>query len=595
MHKRVALIGLFVIVIAALLIDGAVVNAQNLLINGFNVAYGGRTFDAASNATTFTYVVSGTDAPPDLSHFDIALPFCAPTLVVVSFSPADAVSFGTDPTTGLSGIKWDLPLLTTETRTYAITFEGYVGEGMVQVAVKGGDGFEVGSLPGPACVVPSIDVEKLVSIDGGAAWDDADAAPGPTLDPGGQVWFKFVVANDGDVPLSALSLSDSAVDVSACALTDPLAPDAWFECVVGPLAAVAGQHANTATASGAFEGAPVSDADDAHYFGGAPTPTATPTSTPTPPPTPAAPPPTGGQCPLSQGFWKNHPNDWSITSLTLGGQTYTQAEVLTILHTPPSGDASLILAHQLIAAKLNAENGADMAPAAAFIAQGDALLSGYGGKLPYGVAPSSGDGQAMVSAGGALDSFNNGQLTTNCWTTPPVVIEGPVTLIEANIIVINDVRIWLEPGDPILAILKIGDVLRVEGYYADRDGVIVLVAVKVTLIGPTVIEGPIMVIEGNVIVINGVRIWLAPNDPLLIHRGAVIIVVAVIVVFADVDIYVSDDDFDLTIYLDADGDWNCKNPPPAWAPAHGWRRKCGGDAIIIREKDHDDDDDRDDD
>ncbi len=123
-----------------------------------------------------------------------------------------------------------------------------------------------------------------------------------------------------------------------------------------------------------------------------------------------APPPCGKTCPLTQGFWKNHASVWPVTSLTLGSQTYTQAELLTILRTPVSGDASLILAHQLIAAKLNIANNACGTPVAATIASADSVLSGFAGKLPYSVAPSSSTGQTMVGLADTLDSFNNKML-----------------------------------------------------------------------------------------------------------------------------------------------------------------------------------------
>jgi YVTN family beta-propeller protein len=35
-------------------------------------------------------------------------------------------------------------------------------------------------------------------------------------------------------------------------------------------------------------------------------------------------------CPLGQGFWKNHPGAWPVTSLPLGSQTYTQAALLAL-------------------------------------------------------------------------------------------------------------------------------------------------------------------------------------------------------------------------------------------------------------------------
>ncbi len=124
------------------------------------------------------------------------------------------------------------------------------------------------------------------------------------------------------------------------------------------------------------------------------------------------------ECPLGQGYWKNHASDWPVMSLTLGSQTYTKAELLTILNTPvgsgASADASLILADQLIAAKLNIGNGSDPAPVSATIAAADALLSTFGGKLPYTVNPSSVVGQQMTALAATLDQYNNGLLTPNC-------------------------------------------------------------------------------------------------------------------------------------------------------------------------------------
>jgi hypothetical protein len=123
-------------------------------------------------------------------------------------------------------------------------------------------------------------------------------------------------------------------------------------------------------------------------------------------------------CPLGKGYWKNNPNAWTVNSLTLGNQTYTKAELLTTLNTSvgsgKNADASLILAHQLIAAKLNVANGSDPAPVSSAIGDADNLLAAYAGKLPYRIKPSSASGQAMVSATSRMDSYNNGLLTLTC-------------------------------------------------------------------------------------------------------------------------------------------------------------------------------------
>jgi hypothetical protein len=137
-----------------------------------------------------------------------------------------------------------------------------------------------------------------------------------------------------------------------------------------------------------------------------PTPTATATATPTATPS--------GVCPLTQGYWKNHPNAWPVHSLMLGSQTYNMTELLAILNTPSGGDASIILAKQLIAAKLNIANGSDPTPISSTITHADSLLSMFSGKLPYHVSPASIIGQQMVNDGKTLDNYNNGFLTPGC-------------------------------------------------------------------------------------------------------------------------------------------------------------------------------------
>jgi len=119
-------------------------------------------------------------------------------------------------------------------------------------------------------------------------------------------------------------------------------------------------------------------------------------------------------CPQGQGFWKNHPKAWPVTTLTLGDSIYLQADLLTILGTPTKGDASLILADQLIAAKLNIVNGSNPTPIHTTSADADRLLSGLLGKLPYAVDPSSATGQQLVNDATSLESYNTGTLTPAC-------------------------------------------------------------------------------------------------------------------------------------------------------------------------------------
>lgn len=80
-------------------------------------------------------------------------------------------------------------------------------------------------------------------------------------------------------------------------------------------------------------------------------------------------------CTHSQGYWKNHPSEWPISSLKLGNIIYTKAQAVLILNQPAGGNGLISLAHQLIAAKLNIALGA-VVPASitAAISTSDALI-----------------------------------------------------------------------------------------------------------------------------------------------------------------------------------------------------------------------------
>jgi hypothetical protein len=131
------------------------------------------------------------------------------------------------------------------------------------------------------------------------------------------------------------------------------------------------------------------------------TKTATRTKTPTPTSSATAT-PTG--CTFTQGYWKNHPEAWPVSSITIGGVTYTQAQAIAILQTSPEGDATYILAHQLIAAKLNVLNGANGSVVASTISDADTFLSTH----PLGSNPSNPDRAYAIQLAMTLDDYNMG-------------------------------------------------------------------------------------------------------------------------------------------------------------------------------------------
>jgi hypothetical protein len=115
-------------------------------------------------------------------------------------------------------------------------------------------------------------------------------------------------------------------------------------------------------------------------------------------------------CTSTQGYWKTHPN-WPVPSLTMGGNSYTKTELLSILNTPVKGNGLIALAYQQIAALLNIAGGAS-APSqiGVAISSANALMATANGKVPP-----SGLGYLTTSQTsyltGVLDSYNQGLAT----------------------------------------------------------------------------------------------------------------------------------------------------------------------------------------
>ena len=115
----------------------------------------------------------------------------------------------------------------------------------------------------------------------------------------------------------------------------------------------------------------------------------------------------GSSCTYSQGYWRNHPDAWPVTSLSLGTVTYQAAELMAILDDPARGNGLVILVHQLIAAKLNIANGADPSAVQQAITNADNMI----GVL---VTPPIGDGYLPPAQTGdlteTLTEYNEGTI-----------------------------------------------------------------------------------------------------------------------------------------------------------------------------------------
>ena len=112
-----------------------------------------------------------------------------------------------------------------------------------------------------------------------------------------------------------------------------------------------------------------------------------------------------GDCTLTQGYWKNHPNEWPVTAVELGSTTYTQLEALAIFGQPVQGNGLVSLAHQLLATKLNVASGASNTVVTE-IADADAAIGAL-------VVPPIGSGYLATTATAglaqALDDYNTGK------------------------------------------------------------------------------------------------------------------------------------------------------------------------------------------
>lgn len=122
--------------------------SQETTINNFVVRFDGRTVSGGN--TTFTYTVRGTGVEPNLSHFTVELPSCAPA--PLAFSPAGSVNVNTNPQSGIYGVEWHLSVSKDNLagQSYSITFPGDVSLGVVRSEVKTENGARgVGDVFGP--------------------------------------------------------------------------------------------------------------------------------------------------------------------------------------------------------------------------------------------------------------------------------------------------------------------------------------------------------------------------------------------------------------------------------------------------------------
>jgi hypothetical protein len=116
----------------------------------------------------------------------------------------------------------------------------------------------------------------------------------------------------------------------------------------------------------------------------------------------------GGPGTLTLGYWKNHPNAWPVSSITIGGTVYTKAQAINWMSTPVQGDKTKTMFAQLVSAKLNVILGNESGCIDQTIADADAWMALH----PVGSGVGGGTTAWNIGAplASQLDLYNNGFL-----------------------------------------------------------------------------------------------------------------------------------------------------------------------------------------
>ncbi len=148
----------------------------------FNFNFVGVTNDFDNNRSTWMYTVAGTNAGQDLSHWVLAL---CPDHTVHSAGP-NPWEVNTDPTSGLYGIKWDVPVNTNQSKTFTVTLNGIWEPGDIEFKMKAATNIYSGTITGPTC-----------DLYGNGNGDDCDLTAYITFTQGG--WGSPSVSEPGTI------------------------------------------------------------------------------------------------------------------------------------------------------------------------------------------------------------------------------------------------------------------------------------------------------------------------------------------------------------------------------------------------------------
>jgi hypothetical protein len=108
------------------------------------------------------------------------------------------------------------------------------------------------------------------------------------------------------------------------------------------------------------------------------------------------------------GYWKNHPEAWPVSTITVGGYTYTRDQAIAWLDSVGK-DKTTTMFSSLVSAKLNVMIGNDSSCVASTILAADDWMRMYG-PVGRGVAASSVAWKKGEPLHRLMDNYNNGML-----------------------------------------------------------------------------------------------------------------------------------------------------------------------------------------
>jgi hypothetical protein len=111
----------------------------------------------------------------------------------------------------------------------------------------------------------AIALTKEISVDGGSTFLSDTAPPGPALVAPTSPVYRYTITNEGNVPLSMLTLTDSVLGDLTVPVEELGPGDSVPVTATGTFAV--GTNCNSATAGGTFETATVTASSSACYFG----------------------------------------------------------------------------------------------------------------------------------------------------------------------------------------------------------------------------------------------------------------------------------------------------------------------------------------